>query len=155
MSNDEHSIEAAREAAGRDELGRWVAEFLRSPGSDNAELAEQLSDELAWWVGPVQLPLDQLPRLAGPPGHPVMEEVDEDDWRNDVDDLAQRIDQGLEAPPVVVSHRDGDLMLEDGNHRVEALRRAGAEWAWAVVGFADAAARDRFVERSEAGPTDL
>ena len=39
MTDDEsHSLDAARVAATRDELGAWVAEFLASPGSDNAAL---------------------------------------------------------------------------------------------------------------------
>jgi len=145
----EHTVETARSAAAEDDLGDWVSRFLRSPGSDNAALAEILSDPPRWWIGPVQVPLDQLHRLAGPSGHPVMEEVGEDEWRDDVDDLAGRIEDGLEPPPVVVSHRDGTLVVEDGNHRIEALRRAGAHQAWAVVGFEDVASRDRFVARSE------
>jgi hypothetical protein len=36
------------------------------------------------------------------------------------------------------------LVLEDGNHRVEALRRAGSNQAWAVIGFVDPEERDRF-----------
>lgn len=151
--SDDHSIEAARAAAASDELDDWVAGFLASDGSDNAPLGEQLSGALRWWLGPVELPIDELPRLAGPEGDPVLEEVDEDYWRDDVDDLAQRIDGGMEAPPVVVSHRDGALYLEDGNHRVEALRRAGATHAWAVVGFEDEAGRDRFIARSDDATT--
>jgi hypothetical protein len=146
----EHTVETARAAAAEDDLGDWVARFLRSPGSDNAPLAELLSDPPRWWIGPVQVPLDQLHRLAGPSGHPVMEEVEDDEWRDDVEDLAGRIDDGLEPPPVVVSHRDNDtLVVEDGNHRIEALRRAGAHDAWAVIGFEDVDSRDRFVARSE------
>lgn len=149
VGDGEFSTQTARDAAGRDELGRWVGDFLRSPGSDNAELADQLADDLPWWLGPVLLPIDELPRLAGPPGSPAMEEVDDEYWRDDVEELAQRIGRGEEPPPVVVSRRPAGLALEDGNHRVEALRRAGAEWAWAVVGFEDEAARDEFIERSD------
>jgi hypothetical protein len=50
---------------------------------------------------------------------------------------------------VIVSHRGAQLVLEDGNHRVEALRRAGHDQAWAVVGFEDPGALERFVARSE------
>jgi hypothetical protein len=140
----EHSVESAREAAGRDDLDKWVRAFLASPGSDNAELAEQLTDETRWWTGPLELPLDQLNRLAGPPGAPVIEEIHEDEWRDDVDDLARKIEAGFEPPPVVAIYRNDQLVLEDGNHRVEALRRAGRTEAWGVVGFEDAAARDAF-----------
>jgi hypothetical protein len=110
-----------------------VAGFLASPGSDNAELGAQLTEVPRWWVGPLLVPIDQLHRLAGPADAPVLEVVDEDDWRDDVDDLADEIDDGLEPPPLIVSHRDGQLVLEDGNHRVEAMRRAGREVAWAVL----------------------
>lgn len=144
----EHSVAAAREAAARDELGEWVARFLASPGSDNPELAEQLSTPPRHWLGPVQVPLDQLGRLAGPPGAPVLEEVEEHEWRDDVADLAARIEDGLEPPPVIVTHADDRLKVEDGNHRIEALRRAGVAQAWAVVGFDDPAARDHFIARS-------
>lgn len=149
-SGEEYSTDAARAAAGRDELGDWVADFLRSPGSDNADLADLLSEKTRWWLGPVQVPLDQLHRLAGPPGAPVLRAVDDDEWRDDIDDMSRRIHAGLEPPPVIVSYRDDQLVLEDGNHRVEALRRAGANQAWAVIGFEDPEERDRFVARSEA-----
>lgn len=144
--DDQHdySVTTAREAADRGELGDWVADFLASPGSDNADLAEQLTSGPRWWTGPVRLPLDQLNRLAGPPGAPVMREVDEDDWRDDVDELAAEVSDGFEPPPVIVTNQDGQLVLEDGNHRVEALRRAGRTDAWGVVGFDDPDERDRF-----------
>ena len=144
------TIDTAREAAARDELGAWVARFLASPGSDNAALGELLTDPPRSWLGPVLVPLDQLNRLAGPPGHPVLEEVEEHEWRDDVQELAEEIDDHTSVAPVVASYEDGQLKLEDGNHRVEALRRAGETEAWTVVAFDDDATRDRFIERSEA-----
>jgi hypothetical protein len=148
-TSEEFSIVAARAAAERDELGDWVARFLASPGSDNAALAAALSEKPLWWLGPVEVPLDRLNRLAGPPGEPVLTAVDDDYWRDDVDDLAQRVEGGAEPPPVIATYQDGQLMLEDGNHRVEALRRAGESQAWTVVGFEDPEERDRFLARSE------
>jgi hypothetical protein len=150
MSDQEYSVDAARGAAERDELGTWVSRFLSSPGSDNAALAEQLSERSGWWVGPLQLPLDQLHRLAGPPDHPVLCPIDEDDWRDDVEELAERAEEGWEPPPLIVTFRDGQLVLEDGNHRVEALRRAGETEAWSVVGFETPEDRDRFTASSAA-----
>jgi hypothetical protein len=137
-------VDSAREAAIRDELSDWVARFLSSPGSDNAALAEILSDPPRYWLGPVQLPLDQLHRLAGPPGEPVLCPMDEDDWGDNVDEMEALVEDGWDPPPVIVTHRDGQLVLEDGNHRVESLRRAGNRLAWAVVGFEEPAERERF-----------
>jgi hypothetical protein len=129
---DHYSLDAARAAAERDELGEWVAEFLASPGSDNGALAAELTNRPRWWLGPVQVPLDELNRLAGPPGEPVLCPVDEDYWRDDIDDLGQKVREGWEPPPVIASYRHGELFLEDGNHRVEGVRRSGAHMTWAV-----------------------
>jgi hypothetical protein len=143
------TVESARRAAERDELGDWVVEFLASPGSDNEALAAALGDPPRTWVGPVRLPLDQLHRLAGPPDHPVVCPVDEDFWRDDVQDLADKVDDGWQPPPMVVTFRDDQLVLEDGNHRAEGIRRAGEDEAWAVISFDSPAERDRFLARAD------
>jgi hypothetical protein len=143
------SVGAAREAARRGELSRWVAEFLSSEGSDNAALAAQLSERRRWWLGPVRLRLNWLNRLAGPEGDPVLCPVDDDAWGENVDDMEQNIEAGWEPPPLIVSYDDGRLVLEDGNHRVESLRRAGARDGWAVVGFTDPEERDAFTVPAE------
>jgi len=144
---DDHpfSVEAARAAAANDELGPWVAEFLASPGSDNAPLADKLDERFRFWTGPVRLPISRLNRLAGPPGEPVLCPVDDDYWRDDVEEMAEQIDEeGWTPPPVIVTVQDAQLVLEDGNHRVEGLRRAGEDEAWAIVGFETAEERERF-----------
>lgn len=140
-----YSVESARQAAHRGELDAWVAEFLASPGSDNEPLGQMLSEELGCWIGPIELPIKRLNRLAGPEGHPVLVPVPDDYWRDDVQELAEKVEEGYQPPPVVVAYRDGELVLEDGNHRAEALRRASNGHAWAVVGFTDPADRDRFL----------
>jgi hypothetical protein len=91
-------------------------------------------------------PANRLDQPAGgPPGEPVLVPVDDEQWRDDVDDMAERVDDdGWEPPPVVVVYRNDQLVLEDGNHRVEALRRAGTGEVWGVVGFDTFADRERF-----------
>jgi len=146
-TNERYTVDAARRAGEEGTLGEWVAEFLASPGSDNAPLGEQLSDGREW-LGPVEVSIHELHRLAGPPGDPVLCPVDEDWWRDDVEELAEKVEEGWEPPPLVVTFQDGRLVLEDGNHRVEGIRRAGDERAWAVVGVVDDADADRFWSRA-------
>ena len=149
MSDGEQfTIDSARQAAERDELNDWVGRFLASPGSDNPELAYGLTHPARTWIGPVRLPLDQLNRLAGPPDHPVLVPVDDEDWRDDVEDLGNKVEDGWEPPPLVVTFRDDGLHLEDGNHRVEGMRRAGEDDVWAVVSFETPDERDRFLARA-------
>jgi hypothetical protein len=146
--NDErpYSLESAREASDRFELNEWVAGFLASPGSDNSALAEHLSQELGWWAGPLQLPIDQLHRLVGPPGDPVLCPVDDEYWEGRLEGLAKRIHDGWEPPPVILSYRQRTLVLEDGNHRAESMRRAGSNTVWAIVGFESREDSERFAQ---------
>src|SRR3954471_19866279 len=143
-ARDEFNLTSARAAAEREELTDWVARFLASPGSDNAPLGKKLCDELRWWTGPVIVPLDQLHRLAGPPGDPVLCAVDDEYWDERVRAMETEVEKGSDVPPVVVAYRDDKLVLEDGNHRVESIRQAGRRAAWAVVGFESAGDRDLF-----------
>lgn len=142
-TNNDFSVAGARAAAARDELGQWVAEFLASDGSDNLELGRELRQQKEHWHGPVRLPFDQLHRLAGPPDQPTLERLTEDDLET-VEGMEESIEDGWDPPPLVVSFENDQLVLEDGNHRVEGLRRAGAEDYWCVVGFDDASDRARF-----------
>jgi hypothetical protein len=130
-----YSLQSAREASDRHELSDWVAGFLASPGSDNQALAEQLTNDLGWWTGPVELPIKELHRLAGPPGDPVLCPVDDEDWDDRIDDISERVKAGWEPPPVILSYKGHKLVLEDGNHRAESVRRTGRSTVWAIVGF--------------------
>lgn len=145
--SDDYSVASARVAAEHDELADWVTRFLASPGSDNAPLAQKLSDELRWWAGPFLLPIDQLHRLAGPAGDPVLCPVDDDYWDDRVEAMETQVEDGAGLAPVIVRYRRDQLVVEDGNHRVESLRRAGERATWAVVGFADSQDRERFVAK--------
>ncbi len=136
----EFTIASARSAAQAGELATWVADFLASDGSDNADLGEQLIAQYPIWSGPVELPLDQLRRLAGPPDQPTLEELDDDDL-DSVEAMQESIGDGWRPPPFVVTWKQDHLALEDGNHRAEALRRAGHDGYWCVVGFADEQSR--------------
>lgn len=147
-STEEFTVESARAAAADDELGDWVRRFLASPGSDNADLAEQLAETRPYWLGPVRLRFSELHRLAGPPDEPVLERLDDDDLET-VESMEDSIDDGWEPAPVIVSAKGDQLVVEDGNHRIEGLRRSGRRNYWALVCFEDEASRARFVEDPE------
>lgn len=146
MTGFDDSVDGARRAREDDELAAWVEEFLASDGSDNAELGEQLRAAKRFWLGPIELPFDRLNRLAGPPDQPTLDRLDDDDLET-VEEMAESLDDGWEPAPLVVSYRDDQLVVEDGNHRIEGLRRSGRTTYWSVVGFDDADQRADFVER--------
>jgi hypothetical protein len=143
MKRRRFSLATAREAAARDELALWVGDFLASRGSDNEVLAAALAQQRHWWLGPIEVPLDDLVRLAGPEEDALVE-IERGEWEHDVGEMEESVEQGWEPPPLLVQYQDGRLLLQDGNHRYEALARAGESRAWVIVWFDDPAARDRF-----------
>jgi hypothetical protein len=132
--------------AGDEEVARWVGDFLASRGSDNATLAAALAQEPHWWYGPARLPLADLERLAGPEADGVCFEPPQE-WELTVDGMTEELDDGWEPPPLLAEWRDGRLLLQDGNHRYEALARAGETEAWTLVYFPSLADRDRFARQ--------
>lgn len=132
----DESVEGARKAQEDGTIDEWVEAFLAGDGSDNQVLGEALRDQKAIWHGPVELPFDRLNRLAGPPDQPTLERLDDDDLET-VDDMADSIDEGWEPAPLIVSFEDGEFTVEDGNHRVEGLRRSGRDRYWSLIGFDD------------------
>jgi hypothetical protein len=131
---------------GDEEVARWVGDFLASPGSDNATLAAALAQEAHWWYGPVRLRVEDLERLAGPEPEVVCTEAPTV-WEHAVDDMEEELDDGWEPPPLLAEWRDGRLLLQDGNHRHEALVRAGETEAWTLVYFSRLVDRDQFAHR--------
>jgi hypothetical protein len=143
-------LASARAAASEDRTAIWVGDFLASRGSDNAVLAAALAQKQHWWLGPMRVPLDDLVRLAGPEDD-VLVPIDEDEWEGDVGDMAQSIEEGWEPPPLLAEYQDGRLLLQDGNHRYEALQREGAPDAWVLIFFDDPGTCDRFAGERSAG----
>jgi hypothetical protein len=137
-------LRGAQRAAAEGETARWVGEFLASRGSDNAVLAAALAQRRHWWLGPVELPIDDLVRLAGPEDDALVP-IDEREWEADVQSMEESVESGWQPPPLLAEYQDGRVLLQDGNHRYEALNREGAATAWVLVYFDDPAARDTFV----------
>jgi hypothetical protein len=143
---DRFSLGAAFAAARAGELARWVGELLASRGSDNPALAAGLAQARHWWLGPVRVPLGALERLAGPENDVECPIVPEE-WEDDVEAMGESLEQGWEPAPLLVELRAGRLLLQDGNHRAEALARAGETHAWVVVFCDDEDAAARFRAR--------
>lgn len=146
-ADDPYSVEAARQADDAGRLAEWVTRFLASPGSDNEALAAELAFASATFLGPVRVALDDLHPLAGPDDHAISIPVPEQEWDDDVDAMDESLARGWEPPPLLVSYRGGKYVLEDGNHRHDALRRAGATHTWAILAFWDESERSAFASR--------
>jgi hypothetical protein len=143
VNDRRYSLRSAFDAADHDDLARWVGDFLASRVSDNAVLAAGLAQRRHWWLGPLLVPVEALVRLAGPEDDALCE-VEPDEWERDVEAMEGSVEKGWEPPPLLAEYRDGQLRLHDGNHRYEALVRAGETHAWVLVWFDDETERERF-----------
>ena len=147
MTDDEKfSLASAQRATAEGRLAEWVVDFLSSPGSGNPELAAALAMRGTTYLGPIRFALDRLTPMAGPDGDDVVVPVATEDWESDVEGMEDSIEQGWHPPPLLVSHQDGNYLLEDGNHRCETMLRTGANYAWVILLFADEVERDRFLK---------
>ena len=130
-----------------DELAQWVGDFLASAGSDNAGPRRRARAGRAL-VGRARsaVPVDDLVRLAGPEDEALVP-IEPEEWEDDVDAMEESLDDGWEPPPLLAEYQDGRLLLQDGNHRYEALVRAGESHAWTLVYFDDRRDLDEFRRR--------
>jgi hypothetical protein len=90
------------------------------------------------------VPLASLTQLAGPEDEDVLIPVETEEWEEDVEKMEESVEQGWEPPPLLAEYQDGELLLQDGNHRYDALQRAGEDKAWVLVWFTSEAERDGF-----------
>ncbi|MFL5950193.1 MAG: hypothetical protein ACJ74M_01170 [Gaiellaceae bacterium] len=120
---------SAREAHAAGELAEWSQAFLRGEGG-NTGVANPLREreDDVYILADVSL-ADVYP-ISGP---------DEDfDWpvapaeyEQKVDAMVRSLEDGWDAPPLLVHMHT--LRLVDGNHRRNALLRAGRRTYWAVM----------------------
>jgi hypothetical protein len=94
----------------------------------------------------LRLPLDDLVRLAGPEGD-IECPIEPDEWEGDVATMEEEVEEGWEPPPLLAEVRDDELLVQDGNHRCEALARAGETEAWVIVWADDDRDADAFATR--------
>ncbi|MFZ5814582.1 MAG: chromosome partitioning protein ParB [Bacillota bacterium] len=113
-------------------LEEWIHRFLETDGN-NLPMSDGLRLQRRYWIGPVVLPLARIQRCCGP--EPTMEYVvDKDGWEQRVHGMIEGLRRGWAPPPFIAQfYEDGTFSLRDGNHRHEALRRAGREGYWCVI----------------------
>lgn len=138
MTDDRFDLDSARRAAEQGETALWVGDLLASRGSDNEILAAALAVRQHWWIGPIEVHLDDLVRLAGPENDALVP-IDDDLWEDDISAMEESVQDGWEPPPLLAEYQEGRLLLQDGNHRYEALARSGATSAWVLIYFDDPA----------------
>lgn len=125
------TVEEALEFASKGEIEEWVHLFLNSIG-DNTPFSEGLKLQKRYWLGPLFIELDKLRRCCGP--EPEMQfVVPEDSWEIHITCFQNLIRNGWRMPPLIAYNEGEYLLVNDGNHRLEAMRREGIKGYWAII----------------------
>lgn len=126
----EPTLSAALAAEERGEVGAWVQVFLRGSGM-NVGFADGLLLADRWWLL-FEFPLDLLGTCSGPDPHCDFPRNAER-WETAVNGLVAAMESGWEPPPLIAEGTT--LIVRDGSHRYEALRRAGFDRYWTIFYF--------------------
>jgi|GEM_PF-246268 len=121
--------------AAKGKLEEWIHTYLTKEGHNQA-FSDGLKLEKRYYLGPMIMPLSLFVRCCGP--EPGMKwQVDEEGFEKRVNELVQRIGEGRDLPPMMVSYQKGRFEVNDGNHRLEAYGRAGVDRAYVIIWITD------------------
>lgn len=124
-------LKSAKEYAANHAVEEWIHLFLRGEG-DNEGLSEGLKLRQRYWVGPIEVQTAVLDRVVGP--EPDREYVENEVWWNqNIGQIAERLEDGWDMPPLIVENRNGLLSVRDGNHRLGALQKLKRETCHVII----------------------
>lgn len=104
-------------------IEQQIQNFLRNEGN-NVALADGLLLEKRYYHGPVNIKLTMLTRCTGPENG-MKYLVSEESFNERIIGIITRIKSGWLLPPILVNYCEGNLTINDGNHRYEAYKRMG------------------------------
>ena len=125
------SLTSALEYGRTGRIEEWIHEYLLSDGNNKA-FSDGLSLQKRYYIGPVEFPTSLLCRCCGPEEN-MRYRVNEGGFERKVLSLMSSISDGKDLPPIMVNFADGELTLNDGNHRFEAYTRLGIKKCHAII----------------------
>lgn len=111
------------------DLENWVQALLQSEGS--LDLAKSLISEKAIAVKMYNFPLGKLKKINGPEEQVELRQP-LDIWEKRVSKLTELIKGGFKPAPLIVTDFWNHFEIADGNHRHEAMLRAGINSYWTI-----------------------
>jgi ParB-like nuclease domain. len=131
MDNLKFTISEAIEFSRGGKIEEWVHLFLNSVGNNSA-FSDGLKLQKRYWTGPVHMKIHRLKRCCGP--EPDMKFFNPpDEWENHINRFRELIQSGWDMPPLIAQHEGDELIVNDGNHRLEAMSREGFERCWVII----------------------
>lgn len=139
------SLESAKAFAEHGKIEDWIHEYLLSDGNNKA-LSDGLSLKRRIYLGPIEFPTELLCRCCGP--EPDMRfRVNAAGFERKVAALMASLSKKDDLPPLMVNYTQGELVLNDGNHRFEARSRLGLPTCHIIVWTSSQEENDEFAEK--------
>ena len=125
--------DSARDAFANGNIQTWIEAYLQVPEWENLGLLRRVLAYSSVWSPPRLVEINDLRRIAGP-GEEFTFQQDPDRWESEIQTMLSPGIHRDSVPPVIAwIDPDGSINLADGNHRVDALARAGFQDVWAIV----------------------
>jgi len=113
-------------------LEEWVHLFLCGEGGNQA-FSDGLKLEPRIYHAPRMMSLNQFERCCGPEKS-MKWQISASDFRKNVKAIMKKYKTGnWDMPPLIINNVNGKHELNDGNHRLEALRRLGVNEYWVII----------------------
>lgn len=125
------TLESALTFAEADKLEAWIHAFLLGEG-DNRAFSEGLKKKERVYFPPIELALDQFERCCGPEAGLLYPVNEEGFWQRVYSIRDRYLNGDWDMPPLIVNVDTENYILNDGNHRYEALRQLGIESYWVI-----------------------
>lgn len=130
------NLKTAQDYATQGKLEDWIHLYLNTGYWKNIPFSEGLKREQRWWIGPVKVRLDSLLRSCGPEEDmPYREAVES--WEKWVNELKETLTDIAELPPLIIEYQDGNYIVNDGNHRHEAMRRKDWTHCYVIIWYSN------------------
>ena len=117
------TLSSAMQFAKVGKIEEWVHTYLLSDGHNKA-FSDGLKLFDRYWIGPITMPLSEVPRCVGPE-EGMRYSIPENYFEKHVKKLMDVIQNNKDMPPLIVHFYDHKWELNDGNHRHEAYKRLG------------------------------
>ena len=123
---------SAREFSAAGRLEEWIHLFLYGEGN-NKPFSDGLKIEPRRFLAPEKMNLNRLARCCGPEAE-MQFNVPEEGFIKRVGNIFDRYKNGnWDMPPLIVCRGGNGYIINDGNHRYEALKKAGEAQHWVIV----------------------
>jgi hypothetical protein len=128
----EPTVKSAIDFSNSGVLEEWIHLFLRSEG-DNVGFSDGLKLFPRKFAPPTLMDLNQFVRCCGPESD-MKWQIDEKGFNTKVHGIMDKYRTGTwDMPPLIIGLSDGMYEVNDGNHRIEALKRLKIDKYWVII----------------------